>query len=606
VRKPGTVFTCKQFKLVSDDTFLRITLPTGRVISYPFPRLEAGKFGNAMVVFKDTAGGKFVDCRFGQGAYGGLWTENIVQAVARDLLAAAMLRLEAAGYPIVLHVHDEVVAEVPDGFGSVEEFKRLIAILPDWAAGLPIAAKAREGQRFSKTDAAASAGDDATPQGSAPSSDAPAGAEGDEDAEKASDDRDERGDTEETVAPGVDADDHRDSAGDPLSGGPGKIKEIYYYPTEKGEKHHRKFRTTTKKFWQEKWDGKAWVNGSPDIQFPYNVAALLAAPLDQAVWVTEGEKDANTLAALGLLVITNPGGGGKWNTDFTREQTERWFKGRRLVYLLEDNDANGRKHVDIIAKALHGLVGEVRVIRFRELEAKADVSDWLALGHTKAELLARAEAAPKWEPDALDVVCAADIEMRELTWVWSGRFAVGKVGLLAGLPDEGKGQILCYIAAQITTGGKWPCGEGAAPKGSVILLTAEDDLQDTVIPRLAAAGADLGKVHIVKMVRQSAGKGERMFSLVDDLELLRRKITEIGDVVMVQIDPVSAYLGVGKVDSFRSTDVRAVLAPLVQLAAELRIAVLGILHFNRDQRAPAHIRQSGLRRHRPAGLCLHQ
>src|SRR5262249_56898611 len=95
---------------------------------------------------------KFVDCRFGQGAYGGLWAENIVQAVSRDLLAAAMQRLEAAGYHIVLHVHDEIVAEAPIEFGNLEEFTRLITALPDWAEGLPIAAKVRNGQRFSKSE----------------------------------------------------------------------------------------------------------------------------------------------------------------------------------------------------------------------------------------------------------------------------------------------------------------------------------------------------------------------------------------------------------------------------------------------------------------------
>src|SRR5262245_40451055 len=63
-----------------------------------------------------------------------------------------MQRLEAAGYQIVLHVHDEIVAEAPIEFGSVEEFTRLITALPDWAEGLPVAAKVRNGQRFSKSE----------------------------------------------------------------------------------------------------------------------------------------------------------------------------------------------------------------------------------------------------------------------------------------------------------------------------------------------------------------------------------------------------------------------------------------------------------------------
>ena len=83
------------------------------------------------------------------------------------------------------------------------------------------------------------------------------------------------------------------------------------------------------------------------------------------------------------------------------------------------------------------------------------------------------------------------------------------------------------------------------------------------------------------MVDIDNGKGKRMFSLVDDLELLRKKIAEIGDVVMVQIDPVTAYLGVKKVDSFRTTDVRAVLTPIVSLAEETKVAMLGMLHFNK-------------------------
>ena len=92
-------------------------------------------------MFADNAAGQFKDCRHGHGAYGGLWTENIVSGIARDLLAEAMLRIEAAGYPIVLHVHDEIVAEVPIGFGSTEEFTRLMTRKPAWALELPIAAR---------------------------------------------------------------------------------------------------------------------------------------------------------------------------------------------------------------------------------------------------------------------------------------------------------------------------------------------------------------------------------------------------------------------------------------------------------------------------------
>jgi putative DNA primase/helicase len=183
------------------------------------------------------------------------------------------------------------------------------------------------------------------------------------------------------------------------------------------------------------------------------------------------------------------------------------------------------------------------------------------------------------EMPTLESARASTFEMSAIQWLWPNRFALGKLGLLAGMPDEGKGQILCDMAARVTRGDDWPCEEGSAPQGNVILLTAEDDPGDTVVPRLVAAGADLDCVEIVKMVRH-AGEG-RMFNLVGDLNLLRQKITEVGNVKMIQIDPISAYLGVKQVDSFRTNDVRAVLAPLVALAAELSVAIIGVMHFNK-------------------------
>src|SRR5262249_10690633 len=91
--------------------------------------------------------------------------------------------------------------------------------------------------------------------------------------------------------------------------------------------------------------------------------------------------------------------------------------------------------------------------------------------------------------------------------------------------------------------------------------------------------ADLKRVHIVKMMRE-AGK-ERMFSLVTDLHVLRQKVLEVGNVKAVLIDPISAYLGIGKVDSFLATDVGAVLSQVKTLAEGLHATMLGILDINK-------------------------
>src|SRR5262245_7693237 len=149
VRERGRVVRCGAIAIKSAGGFLLLKLPSGRKLSSPQPR-AVGDEQRQHIVFTDNAAGQFKDCRNGDGAYGGLWTENVVSGIARDLLAEAMLRIEAAGYPIVLHVHDEIVAEVPIGFGSLDEFTKLMTRKPAWALDLPIAAKAWSGKRFTK------------------------------------------------------------------------------------------------------------------------------------------------------------------------------------------------------------------------------------------------------------------------------------------------------------------------------------------------------------------------------------------------------------------------------------------------------------------------
>jgi hypothetical protein len=139
------------FYFSMENSTLFMTLPSGRRLAYPEARLVPGKFENTHNVrYKDNAKGGWSDC----DAWYGTLVENAVQATARDLLAAAMLRLENAGYSIVLTVHDEIVCEVPKEFGSVEDFHRLITELPVWATGLPIAAKVWTRNRYAKSTTA--------------------------------------------------------------------------------------------------------------------------------------------------------------------------------------------------------------------------------------------------------------------------------------------------------------------------------------------------------------------------------------------------------------------------------------------------------------------
>lgn len=116
---------------------LFISLPSGRRLAYVKPRMGTNKFGGDSITYEGIGESKKWTR---QETYGPKLVENIVQATSRDILAEAMLRIEAAGYDIVCHVHDEVVLEVPEGVSSVEEINSIMAVNPEWTKGLPLSA----------------------------------------------------------------------------------------------------------------------------------------------------------------------------------------------------------------------------------------------------------------------------------------------------------------------------------------------------------------------------------------------------------------------------------------------------------------------------------
>jgi putative DNA primase/helicase len=186
------------------------------------------------------------------------------------------------------------------------------------------------------------------------------------------------------------------------------------------------------------------------------------------------------------------------------------------------------------------------------------------------------------------VLSLADVEPEQVSWLWPGRLAKGKLNLLVGDPGDGKTFLSLDVAARLSKAAEWPDG-GNAPKTSSLILTAEDGLSDTIRPRLDAQGADVTAISALEAVCAAGGE-ERAFSFDTDLVALKQAIEDTGAGLVI-VDPLSAYLG--KVDSFKDADVRRVLSPLARLAEVAKVAVLGIVHLTKDAQRRAVARVQG-------------
>ena len=177
--------------------------------------------------------------------------------------------------------------------------------------------------------------------------------------------------------------------------------------------------------------------------------------------------------------------------------------------------------------------------------------------------------------DGVILINGADLNPEPVQWLWRGWLALGKLHLLAGAPGQGKTTIAIAFAATITIGGRWPDGSRCDP-GHVLVWSGEDDPADTLLPRLMAAGGDRSRVHFVSGSRVNGDL--EPFDPARDMVALQTAAERIGNVRLIIVDPiVSAVTG----DSHKNTETRRALQPLVDLAANMNAALLGITHFSK-------------------------
>jgi putative DNA primase/helicase len=366
----------------------------------------------------------------------------------------------------------------------------------------------------------------------------------------------------------------------------GTIVEVYPYTDEQGTLQYEAVRLEPKGFRQRRPDGQGgYLWNMQGAQYYLYKLAVLLKKKRATVFIPEGEKDADRLWEIGLPATTNVGGAGKWREEYTQQLVAA--KVRQAV-IFPDNDEPGRKHAEKVAGSLHEAGITVKVVRLPVGE-KGDVSDYLA-EHPKEELFELIKATAAWAPGSTPSTHAVDLAKlattilstvvpRKITWLWPGHIPRGVLTILAGDPGDGKSFLTEDWSARLSLGGKWPTGEPIGAPQYSIHLCGEDNKATSVAPRLEAMGANREIIEVIDGVHGESGL--RMLSLQTDLALIRGLITKRRATMLV-VSPVNAYLGSG-VDNYRDPEVRQVLTPLAQLAEELDIAVVLIMHLSKAE-----------------------
>ena len=322
--------------------------------------------------------------------------------------------------------------------------------------------------------------------------------------------------------------------------------------------------------------------------FPLDVLGVDGA--DEPVLLCEGEWDALLAVQEGFTALTGTAGAGSPPTDLTP------LRGRS-VYVVYDCDDAGRRGARQVAGRLLSVAKEVFLVDLGLADGE-DVTDWfVTYDRTDDDLrdvlsnAAAFEAGDEEEDDGDDLlVTLSSVPETRLDWVWPGRIPAGKLTMLEGDPGLGKSMLWGKIVAHLTTGDPLPGDLRDRVPTDVLVVCAEDDLGDTIIPRLRAAAADVTHVHALALLRDDKGHLIPL-SIPEDLPRLRRAIKQ-AKATLVVFDPITAYLS-ETINSGNDASVRRALTPLAEIAQTSGAAVLMVRHLNKQGDLKALYRGGG-------------
>jgi hypothetical protein len=231
------------------------------------------------------------------------------------------------------------------------------------------------------------------------------------------------------------------------------------------------------------------------------------------------------------------------------------------------------------------------------------MSDWMESGKAaarddrpqqQAPVLSGA-AQPAKPPPTPVLVAMNSVRPSPVSWLWTHWLPLGTLAVLDGDPGLGKSTLTLDLTARITQGWEMPPEGGGCSEepAAVLLLSAEDDPEQTIRPRLDAANADPSRVHFFQSITEGQGDGkrERPPVLPWDLDLVEDRIKETGTVLVI-VDPFSAFLG-SEFDAHKDQDIRRCLHQLALLAHRSRVTILLVRHLNKLSGGPALYRGGG-------------